>query len=243
MVLGVHVALLLHQTLLITKMQTSAKIGQVTVTCIAISDETNELEFTWVQIGRGFEALIGQCLEYPFNQKKAIIRIGVSGDKQPICFDYTGRWEEMFDGKQYACLISWTPGSKENPKIIGFGPKADFDSVVELLEAKKNTFVQSSPNTRRQAAKKSTFKFDVVPEAVEDPNKYRVNALGHILAGSLKEIVRRLTITLEDDPTENLRCGLWEKKGDDNRYVRCDRPTIPAPNQMLLNSFKARATA
>ncbi len=217
---------------------TQVRIGQAVVSCIAINDRRNELEFTWVQQGRGFEVLVGQAIEYGAFQRRSRIRLGdkTKGDRQAVTFDPTYKEEEMKDSKEYAILIKWNPeSSNQDPEILGFDSKQAFDNVVAQLEARKNVFVHSEH--RADPAPKKNFKFEVL-EKVEDPNTYRVTTMNRTKAGTLKDIVKALAEEIEADPTEMLLLGRWFKKGADNRYVKCDIPEIPAPPQFLLDAFE-----
>jgi len=220
-----------------------AKIGQAIVSCIALNNRENELEFTWVQEFRDFEELVGQSLIYGSFQGKSNVRLGnrSEGDTQPVVFEPTYSKEEMLDNRQYACLIKWVPGSTDQPEILGFDLKSTFDEVVEELKARKNAFVPSTP--REQEVKvKSKFKFKVVQE-VEDPSFYRVKTMGRTKAGNIKDIVTDMTKDVEGDPTQMLLLGTWEKKGSDNRYARCELPNIPEPPKMLLDIYKNKSAS
>ena len=215
----------------------NVKIGQAIVSCVSlIADRKNELEFTWVQFGRDFELLVGQCLEYPTMLPKSKIRLGdrTKGDRQAIVFDPCYNKESMVDGRQYAVLIRWNPASKDIPEILGFGSKKSFDDAVEALKTLKDTFVPSTPR-EEEAPKKGNFKFEVVQD-VEDSNFYRVNTCGRTSVGKIKDIVLKMTHQIEADPTEMLLLG----KGLDNRYTRCGRPNIPNPPEMLIKTYEKK---
>lgn len=217
---------------------TQVKIGQAVVSCIALNDRQNELEFTWVQQHRGFEELIEQAVEYDAFQKRSKVRLGdkTKGDKQNITFDPTYSVEEMKDSKEYAVLIRWVPGSNQNPEILGFDDKKAFDNVVAQLEARKNTYVQSERREDAPMTKKN-FKFDVV-EKTDDPNTYRVQTMNRTKSGKLKDIVKALAEEIEADPMEMLLLGKWHKKGINNKYTPCNIPELPTVPQFLLDAFE-----
>jgi hypothetical protein len=217
----------------------NTKVGQALVSCIALNGSENELEFTWVQIHRGFESLVGQCIEYPIQLPASRIRLGdrSKGDTQAIVFDPQHQKSPMLDGKQYAVLIKWDPASNSSPKILSFASAKRFQDAVEALEVERNRFVPTPD--QGPEIKKKPFKLQVV-EKVEDKNFYRVKTGGRIVLGTIAEIVLKMTHLIEEDPTEMLLCGLYEKKGSYNRYTKCDRPAIPEPNNLLIQALKKK---
>ncbi len=224
-------------------MNSTKKIGQATVRCIALGAGNNELDFTWVQFGRRFEPLVGLSLTYQASLPKSKIRLSdpAKGDqREGIIFEPLGRNEEMEDGREYAVLISWDPDSKDDPKILGFGSKKSFEVTAASVKDRKNTYI-AQPE-RAPASPKSKFRLTVV-QPPEDPNHYRVTTMRRVAAGKIGDIVTRMTHMIEDDPTDMLLLGTWEKKNPDNRYEPCAVPDIPPANEMLVNSYKKKKEA
>lgn len=202
-------------------------IAQAVFTVYHVGNST-EIEYSWVEPGKGLEKILGVTFNYATRSfNRSIIRRGRDQREKRITFEKSGRLESTEHKKEYAGLISMQRMT-DIPYILGFGPKADFQSVQDLL-----------------AAEKDGRKVENVVQP-ENFAHYKVRAHGHDARGTLRDIVNELAREIGDDPIPTItsEASVWMIKGDDKQYHPCSTPaSIPALPAMLLESLRKQKKA